>query len=374
MRRPVYLRSGEVQCAAGDTLDDVAAACLRAAPTPPRYRTHTQLGLIDIPHFPLPAALPGLTGVLRLCGRVLGSARLAASALRDAGLYLGTSSGLLYEHEREYAEELASGIAVLPFRDAPVGKTAAQIADGLGIDGPRLTITTACSASANALLYAGWAIAEGQLDQVLVVATEFSNRLSLLGFHGLALMAPDRCRPFDAQRSGVVLGAGIGAVLLSSERGAAGWELLGGASLCDTSHPTSPAAGMIALTLRQALDDAGVNPGDIVALKAHGTGTPSNDLAEGLAIREVFGARLPPVTSIKPVFGHTLGACGVIETLAWLRCLDRGWIPPTSGFSEVDPAIGLVPLDKALAAPRGAVLLDFFGFGGNNCALVLRPC
>lgn len=374
MTRRVYLTGGALHCAAGEDLDRVANACLSAPPLPPRRELDTQLGRISLPYFAFAEPQPVMTRLIALVEGVLERAALPAAARMRTGVFVGTSSGLIQQYERDYAEELARGERALALRHPYSGEIAEQLAAHFALRGPRHTFTTACSAGANALLYASWMIRENLLDHALVIGAEFGNRISLLGFHGLALIAPERCRPFDVQRAGVVLGEGAAVALLGHERGDAPWEMLGGGTLCDTSHPTSPAAGMIAQTLRQALADAQLGPSDITAIKAHGTGTPANDLAEGQGIVELFGARLPPVTSIKPVFGHTLGACGVVETLAFTRCLERGSIPATQACVEPDTEIGLRPVLEPTRFASGAVLCNYFGFGGNNCCLVLRPC
>src|SRR3546814_12919779 len=116
---------------------------------------------------------------------------------------------------------------------------------------------------------------------------------------------------------------------LSTDADGAHWQLLGGASTCDTLHPTNPAPDKIATTMRMALADAGVHAGEITAIKAHGTATRANDLAEGLGLTLVFGEAPPPFTSLKPVLGHTLGACGAPETAASTAFLDHGFLPPT---------------------------------------------
>src|SRR3546814_18690383 len=124
--------------------------------------------------------------------------------------------------------------------------------------------------------------------------------------------------------------------------------------------------------LFRSLADAGVHAVEITAIKAHGTATRANDLAEGLGLTLVFGETPPPFTSPKPVLGHTLGACGALETAAFIACLDRGFIPATHHFHAPDPERPIHPLPNEQPWHGGAALLHFFGFGGNNCSLVLR--
>lgn len=373
-RRAVYLQAGALDCAAGTDIDTVADACLGPEVTPPAWRElDTPLGPVRRPYFPMARRMRLIDRLLPMVDAVLDEAGIDAEQRLRTGVFVGSSSGLLGEQEQDYDAETRERPDPVALRQPYVGALARQLARGAGLGGPVQYFSTACSASANALLYAGWMIREGRLDHALVVGAELENRLSLLGFQGLALLDPVRCRPFDAQRAGVVLGEAAACILLGAQRGAARWQLRGGGTLCDTSHPTSPAPRHIRATLDAALLDAGVAADEIVALKAHGTGTPSNDLAEGQGIVSAFGIP-PPVTSIKPVFGHTLGACGVVETLAFLRCLDRGRVPATASCRAPDPETGIRPVSAPLGVRRGAALCSYFGFGGNNSALVFAPC
>lgn len=372
-RRRVYLSAGAAHSAAGDSLAQTIAACLRPAEIPPRLRLQTQSAAVDIPYFPLQSAVAEEQRLQDLVEDLLQQAHLTPEQRRRTGLFLGTSSAMVGIEEQQMALDWAQGKDILAVSYPYLGELAERVARNNGLNGHRQTITTACSASANALLYAGWMIREGLLDHALVIGVEFNNRISLLGFSSLLLVAPERCRPFDATRAGVVLGEAVSAVLLTAQGADARWEILGGGTLCDTSHPTSPAPGKIADTLLMALQDAQLDADAITAIKAHGTGTPSNDQAEGLGIRAVLGDAVP-VTSLKPVFGHTLGACGVLETLAYTGCIDQGYWPATGGFSTPDAEIRISPLRVNTAAKPGAILCNYFGFGGNNCSLVLRPC
>jgi 3-oxoacyl-(acyl-carrier-protein) synthase len=123
--------------------------------------------------------------------------------------------------------------------------------------------------------------------------------------------------------------------------------------------------------MQAALMQTGIDAGAIVAIKAHATGSADNDLAEAAAMKTVFGARVPPFTGLKRSLGHTLAACGAVETVAFLACLDAGFIPPTAGFEALDPALGVQPLAQAQSAPAGIYLYNFFGFGGNYGSLVI---
>jgi len=125
--------------------------------------------------------------------------------------------------------------------------------------------------------------------------------------------------------------------------------------------------------VRHTLDSARLSADDIIAIKAHGTGTKDNDLSEGRGLVRLFGEKLPPVVSLKGAIGHTLGAAGTAETALWLSCLDEGIIPRSFGFSEMDPEIGFTPSQKNIDARDGAYLFTFFGFGGTCTSyLIIR--
>ena len=153
----------------------------------------------------------------------------------------------------------------------------------------------------------------------------------------------------------------------------AGLFVNGGASGCDTySISTSnPDGSQIAVVMQEALDSAGVNPQDIVALKAHGTASPLNDDAEAAGMHQVFGD-LPPFFALKPYVGHTLGACGAVETALLAAAISAGELPSSGGFADFDAALAVRPVSKPIPAPDGHYLLNYFGFGGNNASVVIE--
>jgi 3-oxoacyl-(acyl-carrier-protein) synthase len=249
-----------------------------------------------------------------------------------------------------------------------------QVAERLGIEGPVLTLTTACSSSANALLVAAQLLQRGEARRALVIGIEGLSAIALSGFHSLLLLDPQGCRPFDAGRRGMQIGEAVGAVLLEMDNNArGGGALLGGANLCDTHHMTSasPDGSAMRDVMEMALADAGLQAADVTAIKAHGTGSLDNDTAEAAAMCALFGGNLPPFTGIKRYLGHTLGACGAVEFAVFLGCLRAGFIPPTAGFAQADPELRVTPLTEFRPAPKGPMMLNFFGFGGNYASLLI---
>jgi 3-oxoacyl-[acyl-carrier-protein] synthase II len=207
-------------------------------------------------------------------------------------------------------------------------------------------------------------IARGEAKAVLAVGCDAFSRLAFVGFSRMRAMSPSACRPFSRNRPGLLLGEGAAALVLESaaagrERGAEALAVLDGFGLsCDAFHITGPrqdGAGAAA-AMGRALEQAGLTPADIDYLNAHGTGTALNDKMESVAIHRVFGdrARRVPVSSIKALTGHTLGAAGAIEAVTSILAMRRGVIPPTWNFEEADPDcdIDCVPNEPRPAALR----------------------
>lgn len=317
----------------------------------------------------------------------LASAGLAADALGAlrVGLAVGCTVGGMPETERALAalarEERAVSPDVWPevWAGHETGAITAALAAAFGLRGPALTIANACASGAQALADGADLLAAGLADVVVAGGVDALCRLTLNGFASLLAVDPAGCRPFDASRGGMSLGEGAAFLVLeplerARARGARPLALLAGAgSTCDAYHPTRPepeGRGAEA-AMRAALAAAGLAPGAIDYVNAHGTGTPDNDRAEGRALRRLFGDALPPVSSTKRAFGHTLGAAGAIEAAVCVLALERGFLPGTPGFAAPDPECALVPLAESRPGAPRACLSNSFGFGGANTALVL---
>jgi 3-oxoacyl-(acyl-carrier-protein) synthase len=336
------------------------------------FQNQIQVNQYD--HAPFPPGSACATATMQAAAReALAEAQLDAAALRDAALIIGTSS-FLFAGEADYRRTLAdTGEAVMPPLPPP-GQAALHVAGLLGIEGPVLTLSTACSSSANALLVAAAMLRRGEARRALVIGVEGLSAIALSGFHSLLLLDPEGCRPFDAGRRGMQIGEAVGAVLLEAgDATHSGDRLLGGANLCDTHHMTSatPDGSAMRSVMEMALADAGLQAADVAVIKAHGTGSLDNDTAESAAMRALFGDDLPPFTGIKRYLGHTLGACGAVELAVFLGCLRAGFVPPTAGFASPDPALRITPLAAMQSAPKGPAMLNFFGFGGNYASLLI---
>jgi len=304
-----------------------------------------------------------------------------------AGVIFGTGVGGLESLEEQigvYRDKGARRISpfLIPMMMANAG--AANISMRAGWHGPCETIATACAAGTHAVAAAARLVASGRLDVAIGGGAEAAmTPVGVGAFTNMtALSSTGWSRPFDARRDGFVVAEGGGALVLESldharRRGARIYaEVLGAASTADAHHITAPAPGGngAAACMELALADAAVAPGDVGHINAHGTSTPLNDLAEAQAIGKVFGAPGPPVTSTKGVTGHALGGAGALEAVATTLALHHRLIPPTAGYEEADPEIGLDVVHGAARPFEPAPSLsNSFGFGGHNGTLVIGP-
>lgn len=245
----------------------------------------------------------------------------------------------------------------------------------LGLEGPVLTVSTACSSSAKVFASAARMIESGMADAAVVGGVDSLCMSVLYGFHSLELVSARPCRPFDRARNGLNLGEAAGFAVLEPEPSGSLGRLLGWGESSDAHHMASPhpkGAGAVA-AMRGALDHGGLEPEQIGFINCHGTATPMNDRIEAAAIREVF-AEPPPAASTKAWTGHTLGAAGIAESVFSLLALGDERLPQSLHCD--DPEDGWS--DFILRQPRSVridrVLTNSFGFGGSNCSLVFgRP-
>jgi 3-oxoacyl-[acyl-carrier-protein] synthase-1 len=308
-------------------------------------------------------------------------------AVRDAlrrhgaeriGVWLGTSTSGILETELAYRRrDPVSGALPGDFRYRGAHNTfsvAAFARRALGLEGPAVVISSACSSSAKVFASAQRAIAAGMVDAAVVGGVDSLCLTTLYGFHSLQLVARTPSRPFDVARDGLSIGEAAAFALLErapDSPPAGSVLLLGAGESSDAWHMSSPhpeGRGASA-AMRAALAAAQLAPGDIDYINFHGTGTPSNDAAEARAVAGVFGARIPG-SSTKGATGHTLGAAGGLEAVVCALALRHGLMPAGVNTRDVDPALGVEYLLENRRAPLRHVLSNSFGFGGSNCSLI----
>ncbi|WP_175958487.1 beta-ketoacyl-[acyl-carrier-protein] synthase family protein [Burkholderia sp. BCC0405] len=248
--------------------------------------------------------------------------------------------------------------------------------------GPSFAVSTACASSNHAIGLGMSLLRSGAADMMIVGGSEapFSHG-HLKAWEAMRVVASDLCRPFSADRDGMLLGEGAGILVLETlerakARGATIFaEVAGFGMSADARHLVMPSVDGPAQAIRAALDDAGLTPSEIDYINCHGTGTVANDVTEVASVRDVFGAHADKlqVSSTKSMHGHALGAAGALEAVALALSIHEGVLPPTANFSNVDPACAL---DVIPNVPRRhvihAALSNSFGFGGLNAVLALR--
>lgn len=291
--------------------------------------------------------------------------QLSADSLSKTVLFLGSTSLDISTIEPGVENELWL---------SKTDKISRILVKRYGLHELEFTFSTACTASANACLYASRLIELGTIDDALVVGCEFYNPLTVEGFKSLDLISTAELAAFAKGRSGLILGEGLGAVYLSatpSEQ--CQLQVLGGASACDTYSltMTQEDGSHIVQVITDCLTQASIKSGDIDLIKVHGTATLGNDEAECNALATLFDTNKPPIIAYKPFTGHTLGACGVIEIALFAACLQQqNYTVPTYTQSKDElmwPFYNGTDFNEV-----NTVLFNYFGFGGNNAALILQ--
>ncbi|MBQ91239.1 MAG: beta-ketoacyl synthase [Acidimicrobiaceae bacterium] len=305
-----------------------------------------------------------------------------------SGVWIGTGIGGIQTLEDQIQIRLDRGERrVSPFLVPMMMANAPTAAVSMrhGLQGPAENTCTACAAGTHAVANAARLVASGRCNVMVAGGSEAAFvPTALAGFSNMtAFSSVGVSRPFDAERDGFVMGEGAGILVLedwdtATARGATIIaEVLGGASTADAHHITAPSPeGVGAISCMElAMEEAGVTANQVGHVNAHGTSTPLNDMAEARAMAKVFGTPGPLVTSTKGITGHALGAAGALEAVALALSLQKGLIPPTSGYATPDPEmppINLVTGEAASWEPTVA-LSNSFGFGGHNGTIVMGP-
>lgn len=319
------------------------------------------------------------------CREAIAQAGLDPAVLFDAAAVIGTGCGgketdeITYDHLYKQHKSRAHPFTI------PKGMpsaAASQVSMQLSIAGPVFTVSSACSSANHAIAQAALLIRAGVVDVAIAGGTDAPFTYGLLkAWEALRVVSSDTCRPFSADRSGLVLGEGAGMVVLESERHARrrGAELLarlaGSGMTADAGHITDPSAEGAARAIQSALRDAALDTGTVDYVNAHGTGTLANDRSETEALHRVFGshARALMVSSTKSMHGHALGASGGLEFIATVLALRDGVIPPTINFTRPGEGCDLdyVP-NVAREKPIRVAISNSFAFGGLNAVQVLQ--
>jgi nodulation protein E len=302
----------------------------------------------------------------------------------SAAIITGSCMGGRFTEEIGYWELFHHGRHRVHPLTIPLGMSnagASHISMEFGLHGPAYTISTACSSSAHAIGNALWMVRSGAAPLAIAGGSEAPLFLGgLKAWEAMRVVSPDTCRPFSANRSGMILGEG-GAMLVlepldrALARGAKPLaEIVGFGMSADACHVTQPSAEGAGKAIRGALRDGGLAPEQVGYINAHGTATEANDRMEAEAIHAIFGRNTTlPVSSTKSMHGHTLGAAGAIEAVATVLALRNGVLPPTANYMQPDPDCDLDVIPNQ-SRPVGAevALSQSFAFGGLNAVLAFR--
>lgn len=308
-----------------------------------------------------------------LVGNAVRALGLSKQELAESAIFAGTTTGIAASEEIAYLRDKAAG---LPWRAAFLcggpGRLSAYCTHAFGIKGPAFTYTTACTSTAVGVVMAARMLRQGRIKRAIVVGLDLMMKMSLEGFRLLQLYSDTECRPFDARRDGLNLGEACAALVL--EPGEAKVMLLDGAIHHDPGHIAAGSTDGVtaAAVMADALARSEVKPSQVTAVKAHGTGTPTNDLTELNALSVAFGGKPPPFSSLKSTFGHTLGASAALELVSWTWCAEEGFIPGTHGFQQKTAESPHVPqIEPTAIGNQGSVhLFNAFGFGGTSVSFL----
>lgn len=364
----------------GRGLAENLEALTRRPPAPTIEQVQTRNGAFPTPCHRIRATPEDETaGRLRrtvtdVVAEALDAAKLTHAQRRDTVLVLGTSSLDIADSEALFEQELARNETAYPLsRTSLMGHLAESIRGEFDLGGPDYTLSTACTASANAVLVGDALLRSKRASHVVALGVEIFNLTTALGFNSLGLLATDGMKPFDSRRNGLVLGEGCAAVVLSSSQPRqGGFRILGGANICDTYgvSAANPDGSTVEAVMRGALTAARIRPDEVRAVKTHGTASLLNDEAEAAGILRLFPAP-PPLCALKPFIGHTFGACGLNELVLFCAAAAEGFLPGTPGIAAEPGDLGVSLNQRPTPLQRGAYLLNYFGFGGNNTCLVV---
>ncbi len=306
-----------------------------------------------------------------------------ATLARLRGLVcVGTTDGEAFDLDHLVAQEIESGPQAMDpvrARRLAAARLSVTVARELQLsDVEAETVATACSAGNYAIGNGFDAVRSGEVDFALCGGADAMCRKTFTGFYRLGAIAPEFCQPFDKNRKGILTGEGSGMLMLESlesavRRGARIYAEIRGYGLnCDAYHQVAPNEASIARCIQLALDNAGIAPGEVDLISAHGTGTKANDVTETRAIRGVFGDQTPRTVSLKSMLGHTMGAASALSAVACSLAITQRFIPPTINHVETDPecAIDCVP-NKSLPADLRVVQNNGLAFGGNNAVVII---
>ncbi len=314
---------------------------------------------------------------LQATGEAIRDSGLTADELRseETGLVGATTVGGMCLTDELYHDALAKEGGTPYLSSYDYASITLAIQHRYGMRGEMATINTACSSSANAIIYGARLIRHGFAKRAIVGGAESLAKFTINGFNALNILSSKPCMPFDRDRSGLNLGEGAAFLVLEKEEDLKGKkvyaELTGFGNKNDAYHPSSNSPEGLGpyLSMVEALRKSDLSAGDIDYINAHGTGTENNDETESRAMMRIF-ENIPPFTSTKSFTGHTLGAAGAVEAVYSILSIHHQEIYPSLSFHHPIPETGLVPVLQFEKRKLSHVMSNSFGFGGNCSTLI----
>lgn len=376
MSDKIYFKGAGLITAIGNTIEETLHSIQAETYQPSTVDIQQSLSTVHTPYFTVDK--PGIDIGSERIDQIIDSviqqaiddAGISEEELQNAGLFVGSTSFDIYRCENilkttsPEKEDISQHIHSFTYLTT-------SIQDRFSIRGPVYTYNTACTSSANALIYASEFIRRGDITHAIVLGLEFFNEVTALGFSALELISTNGMRPFDKQRDGLYLGEGCSALIISSEPEENGFAYIAGGNLGDNFSITAsnPEGSSVQLVIERALKQASLSRDDISIIKTHGTASLSNDEAEAAGLKKIFGDSIPPIVALKPFIGHTLGACGMNELIIFYKSLQEKSL--LTFPSQISGELGLHLATSEDIPETGYYLLNYFGFGGNNTVLVI---
>jgi len=388
MNKKIYMSAPALICCAGQNREELYESCLSGNQSGlVKHDGKYPVGLItkELPGviFPETPVCAGNIKIIRIINAVLEQMRpVVENAVSKYGpdkigvcvgsCDIGSEAVLLVR--QDFTENSFSENYKPHFKSASF--SAEFIIQKFGITGPAFTIAAACASGASAIIRAAELIQSGICDAVIAGGADAVTSTVLAGFCALEAVSESLTNPFSKNRNGINLGEGAAFFLLESEKNS-NVELSGGGESVDAYHMTAPGtdgAGP-AKAMLAALHDAGITSDKIGYVNLHGTGTALNDRAENNAMKIVFGANypaFPPVSSTKPVTGHTLGAAGALEAaICWMALNEQRGLPVHCWDGLIDDEMPFIPVSKGNKETPSFCMSNSYGFGGCNVSLIL---
>ncbi|EKD27126.1 MAG: hypothetical protein ACD_79C00863G0001, partial [uncultured bacterium] len=299
-------------------------------------------------------------------------AGLTQKEIENTALFLGSTCLEIPVYE-EFFEKGKNINRTLSEAGCNYGQIIEKIAGRFNSKAPSYIFSTACTSSANGIIYASSMIEKGFIERALVIGYDMFSHIGFYGFESLKLLSNLPVKPYYQQTDGIIMGEGCGVLVLDSKKiNEESFCYLGGANLCDTSNVTSNDTEGMAISgvILNALNNSSLKQTDITCIKSHSTGTYNNYIAEFNGMKKAFIGKVPPVTALKSYIGHTVGASGVIEIIILTECIKQGFIPAALNFENEALTMGIPLLTGNLKVTKGNFMFNYFGFGGNCASIV----